>query len=442
MNTNDGNTIHQNKTYTTSEEVIILQNTEKIDHLQDHNYVQNIVSDKPNIEIEPNNDNELWQQVQYKQKKRSQDNSSAISLKKSKYDSDAVALHNSFEALNTDNDKMDADDVNSSPAAKEPKPPPIHIPGLKSVTKMVEVIESVVNKDDYSYKCMTQNNVKIFPKTSDCYRKLVRKFLDLKISFHTYQLKQERAYRVVLKHMHFSSDPNEIKDALEQHGHTVRNVTNAISKKDKNPLSLFYIDLEPRANNKDIYNLNYLLNAKIQFEPPYKKREVVQCKRCQQYGHTKAYCRHPFMCVKCGLNHDSLKCNKSNDTPATCALCGGDHPANYKGCTVYRDLQKKDFPALRPKIAQDRDKNEANHDRPNTEEATSSNSSKNNVKPGISYSQTVRKNTCHSDNMEDNSSVSLMMKQFFDKFEKLFMEQSQQIGTLLNLLTAVIKKLT
>ncbi|KAL1140921.1 hypothetical protein AAG570_000849 [Ranatra chinensis] len=25
---------------------------------------------------------------------------------------------------------------------------------------------------------------------------------------------------------------------------------------------------------------------------------------------------------------------------ATCALCGGDHPANYKGCNVYKDLQK------------------------------------------------------------------------------------------------------
>jgi hypothetical protein len=30
---------------------------------------------------------------------------------------------------------------------------------------------------------------------------------------------------------------------------------------------------------------------------------------------------------------------KSKETPAKCALCSGEHTANYKGCTVYRDLQ-------------------------------------------------------------------------------------------------------
>lgn len=32
--------------------------------------------------------------------------------------------------------------------------------------------------------------------------------------------------------------------------------------------------------------------------------------------------------------HDTKTCF----TPATCALCNGNHPANYKGCTIYKDL--------------------------------------------------------------------------------------------------------
>jgi hypothetical protein len=28
------------------------------------------------------------------------------------------------------------------------------------------------------------------------------------------------------------------------------------------------------------------------------------------------------------------------------SLCGGNHPVNYKGCTVYKDLQKKTQPPL------------------------------------------------------------------------------------------------
>jgi len=31
---------------------------------------------------------------------------------------------------------------------------------------------------------------------------------------------------------------------------------------------------------------------------------------------------------------------KSKEIPAKCALCGGNHPANYKGCEHYRDLIK------------------------------------------------------------------------------------------------------
>jgi hypothetical protein len=33
-------------------------------------------------------------------------------------------------------------------------------------------------------------------------------------------------------------------------------------------------------------------------------------------------------------------CTKTHSTPATCALCGGDHPASYKGCIVYKTLQQ------------------------------------------------------------------------------------------------------
>lgn len=44
------------------------------------------------------------------------------------------------------------------------------------------------------------------------------------------------------------------------------------------PLSLFFVDLEPNSANKNIFNIEYLLNAKITFEPPLKKPDIVQCK--------------------------------------------------------------------------------------------------------------------------------------------------------------------
>ena len=35
----------------------------------------------------------------------------------------------------------------------------------------------------------------------------------------------------------------------------------------------------------------------------------------------------------------TTECQKPKETPAKCALCSGQHTANCKDCTVYRDLQ-------------------------------------------------------------------------------------------------------
>lgn len=116
---------------------------------------------------------------------------------------------------------------------------------------------------------------------------------------------------------------------------------NVVHHATKTPLNLFFVDLEPAKNNKDIFDLKYIHNMKIAVEPPRKSTNIVQCTRCQLYNHTKSYCTRPFSCVKCGRGHSSTSCTKSRDLPAKCALCEGPHPANYKGCTVYKELQKQ-----------------------------------------------------------------------------------------------------
>jgi len=42
----------------------------------------------------------------------------------------------------------------------------------------------------------------------------------------------------------------------------------------------------------------------------------------------------------CSADHKSPECPKPRLDPPKCALCSGDHPASYKGCTIYKDLQK------------------------------------------------------------------------------------------------------
>ena len=115
-----------------------------------------------------------------------------------------------------------------------------------------------------------------------------------------YQPKEERAYRIVLKYVHHSVHTEDIAAELEAKGHRIRHITNGWHWKTKDPLNLFFIDLEPAENNNDVFKIHRLLNQSVTIETPRRYTGIVQCTRCQQYGHSKTYCNKPFVCVKCG----------------------------------------------------------------------------------------------------------------------------------------------
>jgi len=54
---------------------------------------------------------------------------------------------------------------------------------------------------------------------------------------------------------------------------------------------MHYIDIKTHDKNKEIYNVNTLLNTTVQFEAPHAKREISQCMRRQKFWHTKNYYR-------------------------------------------------------------------------------------------------------------------------------------------------------
>lgn len=433
------------------------QSSQSLDILLDHDYgrsnnMSNIVKDPETSEtksctisanVAVNNtevsDRSHWRLVSNKRGAPSD----SLQIKKQKPSND-IKLVNSFGILSqSDGDIMD--DADGTIQGKESKPPPIFIPNVTNVKVMLTSIESVVSKDEYVYKCNNENKVKINSASIDTYRKLVKHLTGLNVKFHTYQIKQERSYRVVIKNMHYSTDINDLKDAVEDAGFSVRNIVNARNFKTKMPMSMFFVDLEPNPNNKDIYQIHYLLNAKVTIEPPIKKKEIVQCKKCQLYGHTKSFCWHDPRCVKCGKNHESSSCAKLKEEPPTCALCNGNHPANYKGCTVYKDLKQRSFPPMRQKVLDSGASLSHTEASKQTLEpqprSVSSNLSPacSQVSPALSYAQAASE--VKSKRLGENNGLTEVIMNFFEKFEKLMFQQAQQMGSLLNLLTTVISKL-
>jgi hypothetical protein len=84
-------------------------------------------------------------------------------------------------------------------------------------------------------------------------------------------MKQDRAYGIVIITLHYSTPTAQITAELEDQGHEVRNILNVIHRTTKEALSLFFIDLEPNANNKDIYDIKVVCNIKITAEAPRQK---------------------------------------------------------------------------------------------------------------------------------------------------------------------------
>lgn len=226
------------------------------------------------------------------------------------------------------------------------RPPLIYIRNIQNFGKFCIDLESILGEDAFTAKA-TRQQVSILTNTPDNYRKAVKFLTETKADFHTYQLTTDKPFRVVIRHLHQSFEPETIKEALTKKGFEVKSVSPVLSRRlgddqPRVPLPVFFVDLNPQAtNNKEIYEMKTLLYTRVKVEDPYKTTALAQCHRCQEYHHTQGYCHHKPRCVKCAGPHLSAECTKPKEVPATCALCQGAHPANYKGCRVHLELQAK-----------------------------------------------------------------------------------------------------
>jgi len=66
-----------------------------------------------------------------------------------------------------------------------------------------------------------------------------------KAEYHTYQQRENKAFRAVIRNIHPSTSLNEIGIAIQEIGFTVRQVANVRHKITRTNLPLFFVDLEP-----------------------------------------------------------------------------------------------------------------------------------------------------------------------------------------------------
>lgn len=302
---------------------------------------------------------------------------------------------NPFKVLETDNPLREEEDTPSD-TVLTPKPPPIFINKVQDILRLHAMLNKLAT-NGYTLKVLNATEVKVQIATSDKYLPVIDELKKLKADFYTFRRKEDKPFRAVLRGMHPNIELNMLKSSIEEFGHTVIGITNIKQRITKNPLPLFFVDIKPSENNKEIYNITRLANLLIKFEPPRFKREIPQCIKCQAFGHTKNYCNKRPVCVKCAEMHLTSECPLGKKIKnVKCANCGGDHPANYKGCPKHKQLQQKLFPTLRA-----RNNNPVNLNSQHITAGNTINSKVNKVNTNKSYAQALSTNNNNNNNTHD-----------------------------------------
>lgn len=325
--------------------------------------------------------------------------------------------------------------IQAEPTAKKPsKPPPIVLYGIEDINKLTELLLTASDKNEFSFKTVNKNQLRIISANADAYKKIITLIRESGLIGHTFNKKDERCFRVAIKNLHHSTPISAIKEELEKTGNVVQGaIINAKYGPEKLPTSTFFANFIPGPKNKLIKDIKYICNQSVVIEDPKKKKEIAQCQRCQQYGHTKNYCMRPYRCVKCAQSHKTSDCpKKDRSTPAKCALCQGAHPANYKGCQVYIEISTRRFKQHQTKKPTH---NYGSNNNTNTYQPTRVQDK--------TYADATKTNTHHTNinRTEAHNTMSNLEKlltQQSEKFELIL----EQMSTLMRLITMLVEKLT
>ena len=269
----------------------------------------------------------------------------APSTEKKQKNSDDPLKNNRFALLSNDNSK----DESRTPEIMAAKPPPIFLRET-GTSELVKVFTDLIGKNTFHIVPIRRGEVletKIVVYVEAKYREIIKYLTDKNKNFYTYQLKSSKGLKVVLKGIDSCVDPSEIKEALEELGYSTKSVINIFNKQ-KIPQPMFKVELEPdnrklkKNETHPIYSIKYLIHRRITVEEPHKRSGPVQCMNCQEFGHTKSYCKLRAVCVACGDFHPSSQCSAAKEgQDRKCGNCGGNHSANYRGCPVYKELLKR-----------------------------------------------------------------------------------------------------
>ncbi|KAL4085078.1 hypothetical protein QTP88_027370 [Uroleucon formosanum] len=130
-------------------------------------------------------------------------------------------------------------------------PPPVFVKGVADFPELCKKLIEIIGVDNFVCKA-SADKLKIQTSNSDSYRTLVRYLKEEKAQYHTYQLREDKPLRIVIRNLHPSTPAETIKEELELLSFEVRQNPRTILPK-------FFISphfYTPKSKSKNLSNQN------------------------------------------------------------------------------------------------------------------------------------------------------------------------------------------
>ncbi|UYV70717.1 Prkrir [Cordylochernes scorpioides] len=228
------------------------------------------------------------------------------------------------------------------------------------------------NKSKLSLHCKqfytSGRYINVQTHTTSDYRIATKWLEDRHYTFHFKILDDEKCLRVVVRGLDRCITIPEIQEDLENKGFEMSKLARLRNSRTKEELPLIQVTLPKTARNKEIYNITDLCDMKCNVEAYRAPKGPGQCHRCQNFGHSQFECRETPKCVKCGENHFTSECAKEKKVPPKCANCQGQHTASWRGCPLYRKINRMPQTQINKKPNPNTEKEKSNPTGPNPSE--------------------------------------------------------------------------
>lgn len=270
---------------------------------------------------------------------------------------DSIDISNSYDSLANENDdnRMESTEDFEQPrvvVTRGRKPPPITItqPNIKW-----NDLEKRLKQANFGFtgKKIAEERLQIYSKTENDHRGITSTLSSNHIQYFTHALNPAKKLQVVIRGLPMDTSESEILSILKEEYNLPVHKVVQMKKLDENrlkvPMPLFFAELVKSAKGKEIFNIKHLMSLVIDVKPYRKNKLPTQCHRCQEYGHSQTSCHNRARCVKCAEPHLTTECPLVRADNPKCALCGGGHTANYKGCEKFPGFRTTAAPRSNPR---------------------------------------------------------------------------------------------